>query len=388
MFRSTGSKIAIVVLLAIAGFAFLRMRSLDKPRPHTEEDVHKADAPAARQTLEVAFLPVTCHLTCPVTDFASRTSTTGTAFDALRFTEFPPIIEAITAKKLQAGFVTVPIAMRMREQGAPIRIACLGHRDGSQLVIAKELEAKSMGDLRGKTIAIPSPFSNENFFVHKMLRDQGLKADEFKFVVLPPPDMVASLAAKAIDGFVVAEPFCAKAEIDGVGRVLYYAKDVWPNYISCCLIVHEDLIKERREVVADLVRGICESGEWTEQHRTDAAKLVAPYFRQDEKILTYVLTQPPDRVTYRNLNPTDEELTKINDMAVDLGFMKKHIPIDELLDRSFIPPTIAAAKVDMSRMGEIVPKAAPASAPKPATPPAPAPADPAKPVEPPKDPPK
>jgi NitT/TauT family transport system substrate-binding protein len=45
------------------------------------------------------------------------------------------------------------------------------------------------------------------------------------------------------------------------------------------------------------VRGIVDSGEWTELHREDAAKLVAPYFRQDEKLLRYVLTQPPDRVT-------------------------------------------------------------------------------------------
>jgi NitT/TauT family transport system substrate-binding protein len=46
---------------------------------------------------------------------------------------------------------------------------------------------------------------------------------------------------------------------------------------------------------------------------------VSPYFRQDEKLLAYVLTQPPDRVTYRNLNPTDAELQRIMDMGADLG---------------------------------------------------------------------
>jgi len=365
MVRSPAFMIVAGILVLLAGLVFFRTRALEKPRPHWEEDVHKANVPSARQTLEVGFLPVTCHLTCPVTDFASRTSTTGTAFDALRFTEFPPIVEALMTKKLQAGFVTVPIAMRMREQGAPVKVCVLGHRDGSQLMVRKDLEAKSMRDLIGRTIAIPSPFSNENFFVHKMLRDEGLQADQFEFVVLPPPDMVASLAVQAIDGFIVAEPFPAKSELDGTGRVLYYAKDVWPNYISCCLVVHEDLIRERREVVQDLVRGICESGEWTERNRLDAAKLVAPYFRQDEKLLAYVLTQPADRVTYRNLNPTDVELQKIMDMAVDLGFMKKKVPIEELMDRSFIPATVQASMLNLDRMDEIVPKDAGASAPGP-----------------------
>jgi NitT/TauT family transport system substrate-binding protein len=341
------------VLSAIVLLALLRYRTLHKPRPHTEEDFHEAKT-QGRQQLTVAFIPVTCHLTCPVTDYASKTSTTGTEFDAMRFGEFPSIVEALKTKKLLAGFVTVPLAMKMREQGAPIRICCLGHRDGSQLTIRKEDPAKTLRDMRGKTIAIPSPFSNENFLINKMMRDQGIRPDEIKFVVLPPADMPAALSAKAIDGFIVAEPYCGKAEMDGYGRVLYYAKDVWPNYISCCLVVHEDLIRDKPEVVRDLVRGIVASGEWAQKNREGAAKLVAPYFGQNEKLMNYVLTQPPDRVTFINLNPSDIEMQRIMDMGISLNFLKVRTPMDKLLDRSFIPDSIAPATIDLSRMGEIV----------------------------------
>lgn len=343
----------VVVCFALLGF--LRYRSLNKPRPHTEEDFHKAPLTAnGRQTLAVAFLPVTCHLTCPVTDYASKTSTTGTEFDAMRFSEFPSIVEALKSKKLLAGFLTVPLAMKMKEQGAPIKICCLGHRDGSQVTIRKEDPAKSLRDMRGKTIAIPSPFSNENFLINKLMLDQGLVKGDIKFVVLSPPDMCAALAAKSIDGFVVAEPFCGKAEMDGFGRVLYYAKDVWPNYISCCLVVHQDLINEKPEVVHDLVRGIIASGEWIQKNRLNAAKLVAPYNGQNEKLLDYVLTQPVDRVSYVNLNPTDAELQRIMDMGRSLGFLKKQTPMSDLIDRSFISDDVQAAKIDMSRMSEII----------------------------------
>jgi NitT/TauT family transport system substrate-binding protein len=341
------------VLVGVVLLALLRYRTLHKSRPHTEEEFHQAPT-QGRQQLTVAFIPVTCHLTCPVTDYASKTSTTGTEFDAMRFGEFPSIVEALKTKKLLAGFITVPLAMKMREQGAPIKICCLGHRDGSQLTIRKEDPAKSLRDMRGKTIAIPSPFSNENFLINKMMRDQGITPDEIKFVVLPPPDMPAALSAKAIDGFIVAEPFCGKAEMDGYGRVLYYAKDVWPNYISCCLVVHEDLIRDKPEVVRDLVRGIVASGEWAQKNRDGAAKLVAPYFGQNEKLMNYVLTQPPDRVTFINLNPTDIEMQRIMDMGISLSFLKVRTPMDQLLDRSFIPDSIEAAKIDLSRMGEIV----------------------------------
>jgi NitT/TauT family transport system substrate-binding protein len=371
MKRSNTALIIAAVVFCFALIVFFRVRALNpppEPNPdHTTQEDHQGpNITGQRQTLTVAFLPVTCHLTCPVTDYATKTSTTGTRFDAERFAEFPPIVEALKTRSLEAGFVTVPLAMKMREQGAPIKICCLGHRDGSQLVIRKDLDAKDLHDLRGKTIAIPSPFSNENFFMNKMMRDQGLNKDDIKFLTVAPPDMVVTLASKAVDGFIVAEPFCGKAEMDGVGKVMYYAKDIWPNYISCCLVVHEDLIREKPEVVKDLVRGINESGEWVEQHRAEAATLVSPYNNQPVKLLNYVLTHNPTLVTYRNLNPTDEELQKIMDMGISLGFLKKQTPMSELIDRSYIPAHIEPAKIDLSHVNEIKPNVAPkpATAPK------------------------
>ena len=136
---------------------------------------------------------------------------------------------------------------------------------------------------------------------------------------MPPPDMPGALASKAIDAYFVGEPHAARAELDGSGRVLYHAKDIWPHFISCVLVVTEKLIDERPAVVKDLVRGIAESGEWAETHRVEAARLVSPYFRQDEKLVRYVLTQPPDRVSYRMLTPSDDEMQRIADMGLEAG---------------------------------------------------------------------
>jgi NitT/TauT family transport system substrate-binding protein len=184
------------------------------------------------------------------------------------------------------------------------------------------------------------------------MEDQGVKPSEIKFVEMPPPDMPGALAAKAIDAYFVGEPFAAKAELDGSGRVLYYAKDIWPHFISCVLVVNEKLIASRRPVVADLVRGIAQSGEWAETHRVEAAKVVSPYFRQDEKVVRYVLTQPPDRVSYRMLNPTDAEMEQIRDMGIKAGILKEKIEMKDLLDRSFVPSDIQPADIDMSTAGQ------------------------------------
>jgi NitT/TauT family transport system substrate-binding protein len=285
--------IVLGVLVLISGLGLLRFASLRR-RGAGDSDSNGI----ARQQLNVGFLPVTCHLTCPVTDFASRTSAT-TRFESQRFTDFPTVTETVKSGRLDATFMVVPLAMKLREQGLPIKIVYLGHRDGSTVIVHKDSPARNLSDLRGKIFAIPTRFSNQFLVMRKLMEDNGIAPEEINFVELPPPDMPGALAARAIDAYFIGEPHAAKAELDGTGRVLYHVKDIWPHFISCCLVVTEKLIRERPEVVKDLVRGIAESGEWAETHRPEAARLVAPYFRQNEEVIRYVLQQPPDRVSYR-----------------------------------------------------------------------------------------
>jgi len=340
MFRSPVVRWIAGLVLVVAVLAFVRF----KPWHFLSHQSAQQQVQALTE-LKVGFLPVTCHLTCPVTDYATRTSTM-THFESQRFTDFPTIVESIKSGRLDATFMIAPLAMKLREQGVPVKICYLGHRDGSTVIVRKDLPAQSLRDLKGKTFAIPSKYSNQYLVIRKLMEDQGVKPEEIKFVELPPPDMPGALAAKAIDAYFVGEPHAAKAELDGSGRVLYHAKDIWPHFISCVLVVTEKLIKERPEVVRDLVRGIAESGEWAETHRIEAAKVVSPYFRQDEKLVRYVLTQPPDRVSYRMLTPTDEDLQKIRDMALKAGVLTKAISMSDLIDREFIPKDIKAANID------------------------------------------
>jgi NitT/TauT family transport system substrate-binding protein len=332
---------------AIAFVALLGVLRLRPWQPSARTDGGDT-APAVRETLAVGFLPVTCHLTCPVTDYASKTSR-STRFESQRFTDFPTVVETVKSGRLDATFMIAPLAMKLREQGVNIRIAYLGHRDGSTVMVRKDLPATSLKDLAGRVFAIPSKYSNQYLVLRKLMKDQGVDPATIRFIEMAPPDMPGALASKAIDAFFVGEPHPGRAELDGSGRVLYFAKDIWPHFISCVLVVTDRLIAQRPAVVRDLVRGIAESGEWAETHRVDAAKVVSPYFRQDETLVRYVLTHPKDRVSYRMLTPNDDEMQRIADMALDSGILERHLDIRGLVDREFIPTDIKAAKIDLAQ---------------------------------------
>src|SRR6188508_967375 len=130
----------VVAAIALGGLVALRFK------PWEQRNGKGDIASEPPRYLQVGFLPVTCHLTCPVTDFATKTTTTGTRFQSQRFTEFPTVVEALKANKLQATFLLAPLAMVLREQGVPIHIVYLGHRDGSTVIVPKHSTAKSIRD--------------------------------------------------------------------------------------------------------------------------------------------------------------------------------------------------------------------------------------------------
>lgn len=332
--RWLGGALALLVLLAVA-----------RAKPwHAGDPGAVGNDGTAREVLAVGFLPVTCHLTCPVTDFASRTSP-HTRFQSQRFTDFPTMVETLKSGRLQATFMIAPLAMKLREQGVKVKVTYLGHRDGSTVIVRADHPARSVADLTGSVVAIPSKYSNQYLVFRKLMLDAGLPADAITFIEMPPPDMPGALAGRAIDAYFVGEPHAARAELDGTGRVLHHAKDIWPQFISCVLVVTEELIDSRPGVVADLVRGIAESGEWAEQHRDEAATVAAPFFRQDEQLVRYVLNHPVDRVSYRMLTPTDVELQRIADMALEAGVLDRPLDVRDLVDRRFIPSAIAPAAI-------------------------------------------
>lgn len=83
----------------------------------------------------MAYIPVTCHLACPVTDYISKFSKAGEVFLPRMFQGFPEIKEALISDKMQAAFIVAPLAIALKAQGVPIRIVYLGHRYGTAFVL-------------------------------------------------------------------------------------------------------------------------------------------------------------------------------------------------------------------------------------------------------------
>jgi NitT/TauT family transport system substrate-binding protein len=299
----------------------------------------------------------------------------GSVFRSKKYTEFATIAEEFKRGTLQASFILAPLAMTLRRQGLPVKIVHLGHRDGTTLVVRKDSDVQTFEGLRGKTVAIPHMYSNQRILLARLMEQHGMATGDLKMVVYPPPEMPSALQKGAIDAYIVGEPFAAKAEVEGYGRVLAFTKDVWPNFISCVLVVSEDLIHKNRPLVAELVNGIATSGKWIDSpgeeltagvhraeegvaegpkdavlppgwdatHRSQAAAIAArpEYYNQNNELIRFVLSKPPDRVRYTNLVPARADFEEIQRWAEKLGYFRPSTPDDPFGFDDYCDPSFA-----------------------------------------------
>jgi NitT/TauT family transport system substrate-binding protein len=295
--------------------------------------------PPAKRKITVAYIPVTCQLTCPVTDYISKLSDHGEIFLPRLFQGFPEIKEALISNRIQAAFIVAPLAIALRAQGVPIKVVYLGHRYGSAVVVKKNGPIKTFADMRGRTIAIPSRFSDERLLIFRAMKAFGIKKGEIKMVEMAPPDVAGALAAGAIDAYSMGEPFPSQAELGGYGRILFQAREYWPDYMSCILVVQQSLIDQRPDVVQELVDGIARSGMWLDKgkpHREDAADFVGRfYYNQKPALLRWALTKPLDRVMYTPLAPRKPDFDLVRDLMIETGVLDKKIEFEDYTDTRF-----------------------------------------------------
>jgi NitT/TauT family transport system substrate-binding protein len=91
--------------------------------------------------------------------------------------------------------------------------------------------------------------------------------------------------------------------------------------------------------VQALVDGIARSGKWldkTMDHRMSAAQFVSKnYYMQDPRLLSHVLSKPPDRVKYTRLTPLKPDFEEIEKLGVESGILKGTARFEDYVDPSF-----------------------------------------------------
>ncbi|WP_343729988.1 ABC transporter substrate-binding protein [Duganella sp.] len=305
-----------------------------------------ASASAAESPIQVGGLPVTCNLTLPIACVAKAAATgkpgsLPRGFEYSKYNGWPEVKESLMTGRIQAAYMLAPLVMDLADKRIPVKIVSLGHRSGAVIMVRTDSTYKKFADLKGKRIAIPSRFAVDFLFLRKMLAREKMSPKDIEIVEMAPPDMPAALYAKAVDGYCTGEPFGAAAQRAGYARPLAMTRDEWRNYICCVLTVREELIKENRPLVQELVNYVQAAGNWLDSTPVSREKAVTiaagrKYFNQDPNVLRFVMQNPADRVTYGDLRMIRAEFDELMQLSIEAGTIKRPIAYENYVDESFV----------------------------------------------------
>ncbi len=198
-----------------------------------------------------------------------------------------PLVEAFAAGKVNVVHLLKPIPVWMRyNNNFPVKVMAWAHTNGSGVVVGKDTGITSFAQFGGKQVAVPFWYSMHNIVLQYGLRKSGitpvikaqgepLAANECNLQIMQPPDMPAALAAKKIDGYIVAEPFNAMGEMKAGARMLRFTGDIWRNHPCCVVCMHEEVTNKKKEWTQKVVNAIVRAQIYASKNKKEVARLIS-----------------------------------------------------------------------------------------------------------------
>jgi NitT/TauT family transport system substrate-binding protein len=260
-----------------------------------------------QETLRIGYLPITDATPLLIAHARGYFKDEGLVVEKpILVRSWSTLLESFVTGKFNVTHLLIPIPIWMRfNNRIPVKIVAWDHTNGSAITVSGSSGIRGFADLGGKQIAVPFWYSMHNIILQMGLRTAGLKPvikdqsaplapDEVNLFILPPPDMPAALAARKIDGYIVAEPFNAIGEMKIGAKIMRFSGDIWKNHPCCVVVMHEGLIEARPVFTQKVVNALVKAQLWTSGNRVEAAKILSreggKYLPVPEEILVRVFT--------------------------------------------------------------------------------------------------
>ncbi len=238
--------------------------------------------------------------------------------------------QALAADSIDIGLGSGP-EMAAIEKGSPVKAvaAMAGAPRLLALLVRPDGSVKSVGDLKGRKIAVSTVNSLTAWLVSELSRQQGWGPNGIDVVPLgATPGQFAALKTRQIDGLVADIATLLQAEANGSGKILFRFGDLVQDFHIHVIFATDKLIATR----PDAIRSFLEA--WFE---------TIAFMRQD-KATTIAIAKDVIHVDPAITARTYDELMPM--FSADGKFDPKALAV---LSRSYVDLKILPAEPDMSK---------------------------------------
>ncbi|MDX1971774.1 MAG: CmpA/NrtA family ABC transporter substrate-binding protein [Candidatus Sumerlaeia bacterium] len=195
---------------------------------------------------------------------------------------------------------------RMGAEGAIRAPLCAGmtiHRHGNAITMNKEMWESGIrplyeyagnieragGDLRRHVLALPKDkrvfavvlsSAIYEYLIRGLFSLAGLRPNEdYRLMIIPPPQMVTNMRIGAIQAYMVAEPWNTRAVSgnEGVGFTFAHGSEIWRGHPDRLLGVMESFIENHPKTYRSLLKAMIEACKWCDaaENREELSQILS-----------------------------------------------------------------------------------------------------------------
>jgi nitrate/nitrite transport system substrate-binding protein len=226
----------------------------------------------------------------------SREASWGTSRDGI-------IFGRLDASPVVSGAVTNARTGAEGARHAPLCAAMTIHRHGNALTMNKAMWESGLrpwreynGDLEefgrdfrryfdnisaeNRVWAVVLSSSIYEYFIRYLSAAAGVNPDDqFRVIIVPPPQMLVNMRIGAMQAYMVAEPWNTRAISgnEGIGFTFAQGKEIWQGHPDRLLGVMESFINQNPKTYRSLVKAMIEACQYCseQKNREEVAKLIS-----------------------------------------------------------------------------------------------------------------
>lgn len=260
----------------------------------------EASAKLEKTKLNVGFVPITCATPIIMAQPMGFYAKYGLDVDVIKTAGWAVSRDKSMNGEYDASHMLTPMPLAITvgsgSNATPWTMPAVENINGQAITLANKHKDKNDPKMwKGFKFAVPFDFSMHNFLLRYYVAEHGLDPDrDIQIRVLPPPEMVANLAADNVDGYLAPDPFNQRAVYDGVGFIHKLTKEIWDGHPCCAFAASQQFVDEMPNTFIALYKAIIDATQYAskQENRVEVAKAISPknYLNQPETVVRQVLT--------------------------------------------------------------------------------------------------
>jgi NitT/TauT family transport system substrate-binding protein len=260
----------------------------------------------------------------------------GLDAEMIPFKGGPDLLKGVLAGAAEIGLTGATDPLVFRERGTTIRaLATILEKNHFTLTVTSQI--KRVEDLKGGTIGVTAVGSTTWVFARMLARKMGWDPEkDVKIVGVGGIDAQAAALRRGETQGVIFGDAGAVLESQGIGRIIMRLDEVTPKWISLSAYSTDELIKTKKDMLQRTLRSIFQGAKYCRDNTEESIRIASKGIGWSEAATrrAYEIVRPLMSVDGRiDL----DALRVMQDTLLDLGVIKKRLPLDEHYTTDFIP---------------------------------------------------